>query len=113
MTIIVNSSTQPPQIRIEGEFTIYTAAESKQQLMDILHEHSALDIALDGVEEIDTSGVQLLLLVQREARTLGKTLSLSGASPAIQEVIDLLDLAELNAAVTAGAQTSAPEGTSA
>ncbi|MET0378556.1 MAG: STAS domain-containing protein [Spongiibacteraceae bacterium] len=101
MTIIVNSSAQPAQIRIEGEFTIYTAAESKQQLMDALNEHAAVNVELDAVEEIDTSGVQLLLLVQREAQRLGKTLTLTGASPAVQEVINLLNLAELNAAIDA------------
>ncbi len=108
MTITVNASTQPTQIRIEGEFTIYTAAESKQQLMDVLSEHPAFNVELDAVEEIDTSGVQLLLLMQREAKRIGKTLTLSGASPAIQEVINLLDLAELRIAIesTSGSEVT-------
>lgn len=111
MTIIVNTSTQPTQIRIEGEFTIYTAAESKQQLTDALNAHTTFIVELDAVEEIDTSGVQLLLLLQREAKNLGKVLTFTDASPAIQEVINLLELSELKAAIdpAASAQISATE----
>ena len=106
MTIIVNAETQPAQIRIEDELTIYTAADSKQQLMDVLAAHPAFVVELSAVSEIDTSGVQLLLMVQREAQRLGKTLTLSGASPAVQEVIGLLNLSELSAAQTASEETA-------
>lgn len=95
MTVIVNAETQPTRIRIEGELTIYTAAESKQQLLAALAAHEAFAVELDAVAEIDTSGVQLLLMAQREAQRQGKALTLAGASPAVQEVIELLNLAEL------------------
>jgi anti-anti-sigma factor len=97
MTITVNAKSQPTQLRIEGEFNIYSAADSKQQLMDALNEHAALTVELDAVEEIDTTGVQLLLWLKREAERLNKPLTLTGASPAVQEVITLLNLAELSA----------------
>jgi anti-anti-sigma factor len=97
MTITINASSQPTQIRIEGEFNIYTAADSRQQLLDALTEHAAFTVELDAIEEIDTTGVQLLLWMQREAKRLNKPLNLTGASPAVQEVITLLNLIELSA----------------
>ena len=98
MPIIVTPSAQNTQIRIEGEFTIYTAADSKQLLCDALNAHAAFTVELDAVEEIDTSGVQLLLMLKRDAEKLGKPLTLIGHSAAVQEVVNLLNLSELQAA---------------
>jgi anti-sigma B factor antagonist len=97
MPITIIPAADTTQIRIEGEFNIYTAADSKQQLMDALNAHPAFSLELDAVEEIDTSGVQLLLWVKCEAQRIGKPLTVSGASPAIQEVMALLNLAGFSA----------------
>jgi anti-anti-sigma regulatory factor len=64
--------------------------------MDALKTYSSFDINLEAIEEIDTSGVQLLLLMQREAIALNKPLVLTGLSPAVQDVISLLNLVELS-----------------
>jgi anti-sigma B factor antagonist len=95
MAIVITPSSDGAQIRIDGELTIYTAAESKELLMEALSAYAAFDINLEAVEEIDTSGLQLLLLMQREAKTLNKPCVLNGLSPAALDVINLLNLAEL------------------
>ena len=105
MAIVITPSTDGAQIRIDGELTIYTAAESKELLMDALNVHASFDVNLEAVEEIDTSGLQLLLLMQREAKTLNKPFVLSGLSPAMQDVIGLLNLVDL-----APTQDAAPAG---
>lgn len=75
-----------------GEMTIYTAAELKPALLGALGRSDAIEIDLAGVSELDTSGVQLLMLMKREAVAAGKDLKLSGHSPAVLEVFDLLEL---------------------
>lgn len=103
MAITITPAADRAQICIDGEFNIYTAADSRQILVDALAEHAAFELNLSEVEEIDTSGVQLLLLLQREAKAHNKALTIAGISPAIQEVITLLNLTELGALAAAGA----------
>jgi anti-sigma B factor antagonist len=82
----------PQQLRIEGEMTIYTAAELKGKIVAALNETDALEIDLSQVSEIDTSGLQLLLLAKREAALLGKTAALVGHSHAVIECMDLCNV---------------------
>lgn len=76
-------------IHIEGEMTIYRATELKQTLMAALDANPALEIDLHGVTEMDSAGVQLLMLAK--ARSHG--IRLVAHSPAVIEVFELLDLA--------------------
>lgn len=76
----------------EGEMTIYRAADLKPALLDALVQGDEIELDLSAVSELDTSGVQLLMLMKREAVAAGKALKLSGHSPAVLEVFELLDL---------------------
>lgn len=77
-------------LRIEGELTIFRAAELKPLL---LADPLPLEIDLSGVTDIDTAGVQLLLLAQNTARAQQCELRLLAPSPAVMEVFALLNLA--------------------
>ena len=80
------------RLHAAGEMTIYSAAELKPALLEALGQSDEIEIDLSGVSELDTSGVQLLMLVKREAVAAGKGLTLSGHSPAVLEVFELLGL---------------------
>ena len=82
-------------LRIDGEMTIYRAAELKQTLLDALAlaGQGALDIDLAGVTEIDTAGVQLLMLAKKTAGERQCELRLGGHSEAVTQVFELLNLA--------------------
>ena len=82
-------------LKLAGEFTIYAAAaaEAKAGLLVPLAEVEALEVDLAGVSEIDTAGIQLLVLAKREAEAAGKTLVFAGHSPAVLELIELYGLA--------------------
>lgn len=75
-----------------GEMTIYDAAELKPALLATLGQSDEIEIDLSGISELDTSGVQLLMLMKREAVAAGKKLTLSGHSPAVLDVFELLGL---------------------
>lgn len=78
--------------RAEGEMTIYTAAQIKPALLALLEGCNEAELDLSGVGEIDSAGLQLLLLAKREAAQAGKPLRLAGHSPAVVEALDLCNL---------------------
>ncbi|MDH4189747.1 MAG: STAS domain-containing protein [Betaproteobacteria bacterium] len=77
---------------MQGPMTIYEAAEHKQILLDALARGAELEIDLSGVSEIDTAGIQLLLLAKRAAAKEDKFVRLTAHSAASLEAIDLYDL---------------------
>lgn len=79
-----------PTLRIVGELSIFRAAELKQAL---LAEPAPREVDLSGVTEIDTAGLQLLMLVKNEARRQGHELRLVGHSQAVTELFELLHVA--------------------
>lgn len=79
-------------LRIEGDMTIYQAADLKTRFDSLLAQQGAIEIDLAGVAEIDTTGVQLLMLAKRSAQAGEKELRLTGHSQAVLEAFELLDL---------------------
>lgn len=78
---------------LSGELTIYTASEIKQRCAELLAKRSDLEINLAGVTEIDTAGLQLMLLLKRKPGSDVRFVDHS--SP----VMRLLDLANLGGAL--------------
>jgi anti-anti-sigma factor len=79
-------------LAVEGEMTIYRAAELKPALLDTVRMHDAPALDLSAVTEFDSAGLQLLLMAQREAAGLGKPFALRAASPAVRAVFALLGI---------------------
>lgn len=77
---------------IEGELTIYTASELKGRLLEALESQESLLIDLSQVSEIDTAGLQLLLMVRREAGERGVSVVFAGHSHAVTECLELCNL---------------------
>lgn len=71
------------RLAIEGELTIYTAAELKQKLTDAFNGEHAIEIDLSQVGEIDTAGLQLLLLAKREGAARDKVVVFGQPSEAV------------------------------
>ena len=77
-------------LRIDGELTIFRAMELKPTL---LAEPPVTEIDLSGVTDLDTAGVQLLMLAKKTALAQGHELRLSGHSHAVLDVFELLNVA--------------------
>lgn len=52
--------------KIEGDLTIYTAAELKPDFERLIADPRDMELSLVNVSEIDSSGIQWLMLIQRE-----------------------------------------------
>jgi anti-sigma B factor antagonist len=77
---------------IEGEMNIYRAQEIKDILLAKLAHASRLEVDLAGVVELDSAGLQVLLLAKQTALAQNRQLHLVAHSPAVLEVFELLDL---------------------
>ncbi len=80
------------RLAIHEDLTIYHAMEQKQQLISALESADALELDLSQVAEIDTAGLQLLLLAKREAARRNIDLSIVAHSPAVRQTLDFCNL---------------------
>lgn len=89
------NARKPPRttLRLDGELTIYRAQELKQALLEPLASNTVLEIDLSGVSEIDTAGMQLLILAKVQARARKSELNLVAHSPAVLDALEVLNLA--------------------
>jgi anti-sigma B factor antagonist len=92
MTIGETSQGAAACLAVEGEMTIYRAAELKPALLEAVRTHDAPALDLSAVTEFDSAGLQLLLVARREAERLGKRLAVNAASPAVRDVFALLGI---------------------
>ncbi|HYD76200.1 STAS domain-containing protein [Ramlibacter sp.] len=87
----------PVRLAWSGPVTIYEAVELRRQLLDALEAGRGLALDLGGVDEIDTAGIQLLVLAQREAHLAGQRSEVVAASAPVREALDLCGLGQLEA----------------
>lgn len=79
-------------LALDGELNIYRAADLKQELLAAVAAAPALQLDLSGVSELDTAGLQVLMVAKQAANALGHELHLRRHSAAVLEVFELLDL---------------------
>ncbi|MBB1075021.1 STAS domain-containing protein [Rhodoferax sp. 4810] len=77
-------------LKIDGELTIFRAMELKPALLAL---PPVTEIDLSGVTDLDTAGVQLLMLAKKTAQAQGRDVRLVGHSPAVMDVFELLNVA--------------------
>ncbi|HEX8980171.1 MAG TPA: STAS domain-containing protein [Parasulfuritortus sp.] len=92
----MNAERQDGMVRLEleGEVTIYTAQQTKQNLLEGLARGSGLEADLSRVDEFDSVGLQLLLLARTEAERAGKSFRLVGFSAVVEDVLGLCQLTD-------------------
>jgi len=85
------SSSQP--LVVTNDLTIYHALELKPTLLDALANTQELELNLSQVSEMDTAGLQLLILLKKEAQRAGKCVRIVAHSQAVSSVIDFCNMA--------------------
>lgn len=83
------------RLNLNGDITIYEAATLKNELLSVLQESEMLEIDLSDVTELDTAGLQLLLMLKSESQIENRQVRFIQHSNAVREVLDLCDLAAL------------------
>lgn len=77
---------------LSEDLSIYHAQEQKQLLLDALAGTDKLELDLSAVTDIDSSGLQLLILAKREALQQNKQLIIMASSPVVTETISFCRL---------------------
>lgn len=92
MAVISEMENGMCRLRVDSDMTIYTALDLKQQLLPYLNQASHLEVDCSGVMEMDSAGLQLLILLKRGAERRGCRLALTGHSAAVMDVIDTFNM---------------------
>ncbi len=87
-------------IRIRGELTVYHATVVNDGLLAALQGEPDVCIDLSGVSEVDTAGLQVLLMVRRGCASRSVPLVFANMSDAIREAAGLLRLGMLTQTAT-------------
>jgi len=74
---------------VEGDVTIYTVTELKDQMVEDLHDYAGIEVNLEKVAKMDTAGYQLMLMLKKEALKLDKDFKISGASEDVKRIYQL------------------------
>ncbi len=88
MSIRIEADNEKSSIFIDGELTIYTAQEYTQSLTDGFIADKTLELDLSAVEEIDTSGIQLIAAMAKELVNNCYEMKIISASDAVKEALD-------------------------
>jgi len=89
MSVQIEQLGQGTRAILAGELTIYTVAEIKAALGEAMEADNEIEVDLSGVTEIDTAGLQLMLIVKRNP---GKEVRFVNHPASVLRLIDLANL---------------------
>ena len=95
MDVQIQEKGEHSIVNLKGELTIYFAAQTLDAIYDTLNKTDKIAIDLSGILEADTSGIQALVVIKREAMRRQKTVKYVNHSEIIVRLIDLLGLVGL------------------
>ena len=91
-------------LALAGEMTIYESGQLWPALKPFTESQGDLRVDLTAVGEIDSAGIQVLLMARGEQQRGGGTFRVTGWSEPVREVVDAMNLgATLGSAGTADA----------
>lgn len=93
MKISVTKIDDRCRLKADGEFNIYSAVDFKVQLLVSLTQCRSLEVDVSGVTEIDTAGVQMLILAKREAAQRAVGFRMDAHGGAVGAALKLYNLA--------------------
>jgi anti-sigma B factor antagonist len=77
---------------VGADMTIYSAADNLNDIKRYYSQFNHFELNLSAVEEVDSSGIQLLLSLVKNAKKDDKQVVLSEISDPVIEIMDLLDI---------------------
>lgn len=89
MSIEVEHLGQTARVLLSGELTIYSVADIKAGLTDVMNHADQIEVDLSGVTEVDTAGLQLMLIAKRNP---GKQVVFAKHTAALLRLVDLANL---------------------
>ncbi len=91
MALNINQSIEKNglcKLAINEDLTIYNIDEVKKEINEKIEKVDTLEIDLENVEEIDSSGIQLLIALKNEFKKNNKKIIFSALSGPVNKIID-------------------------
>lgn len=85
--------TPSQPLAITEDLTIYHALDLKGQLLAALAQTGELELNLAQVQAMDTAGLQLLVMLKKEAQRTGKCVRIVAHSQAVSELVEFCNMA--------------------
>lgn len=92
MSVEIETEVDTCKIAIDGEMTIFEASEIYQKILGSIRNSKDIEIDLSEVSEIDTAGLQLIMVAKILNAANGGRLSLINHSKAVQDILELTNL---------------------
>jgi anti-sigma B factor antagonist len=92
MAVEVEQQGEIVHLKIVDEMTIYTASEHKESLRAQLLDSNDIEVDLAGVSELDSAGLQVLMMFKSECEKAKKEVRYIHHSTAVISVLELLNL---------------------
>lgn len=89
MSVNIEYSGQGARMTLSGELTIYSVTQIKSALAEAMGRASEVEVDLEGVTEIDTAGLQLMLIVKRHP---GSAVRFVNHPSAVLRLVDFVNL---------------------
>ncbi len=86
-------STTTTRLRLHGACTVYEVAAMQTDLLAAVQDFQRVEMDLSQVDDLDTAGLQLLMVCKQESRRLGHEMSIVAHSNAVVGVFEFLNLA--------------------
>jgi len=87
------------RVRIDGDFTIYEVEEYKDELKkssrSLCSKNKNVELDLSGINEIDTSGLQLLATLAKQAKSKDCLIKIMSVNETAKEAIKLSGFLDL------------------
>jgi anti-anti-sigma regulatory factor len=80
------------RVTVDDELTIVTAAEHRERLLAALRDGPGVRVELSGISDLDTAGLQVLLMARDEGARLHVPVEFGEPSAAVAEVLALIRL---------------------
>jgi anti-anti-sigma factor len=92
MSMLIELTSAGCRVQIDGEMTVASAAALRDEILAALppQDGAEVEVDLSGVSEIDTAGLQLMLLLKRKC---GTRLRLVNHSQAVLQILDISNAA--------------------
>ncbi len=88
-----NLSEATTRLQVQGAVTIYEVAALQQDLLAAVQAFRRVERDLSKVDDLDTAGIQLLMVCKQESRRLGHEMSIIAHSNTVVGVFEFLNLA--------------------
>ena len=92
-------------LKVDGDLNIYNAADLKANMLGFVEDFKEFEIDMSAVDEIDTAGIQLLLLFKNKAEQEERNVQLSGCNEQVFDLLNLYQLQDWVAPATSGNNT--------